>query len=174
MLIFKQISVIDCWCISCEIALLSMSLDFIDDQSTLVQVMAWCRQATSHYLSQCWPRFKSQYGVTRPQWVNQYTACCKLIGMNEMLSFFSGTQARAKWLCNILKHHVSITLVFQFVMFYLRFSGMRIFSQIPGILPVTEYVKFGENVTIIGEVFEFLCHFPSYQVILEMCNLLVQ
>ena len=28
-----------------------MSLDFTDDQSTLVQVMAWCRQATSHYLN---------------------------------------------------------------------------------------------------------------------------
>ena len=26
-----------------------------DDKSTLVQVMAWCRQATSHYLNQCWP-----------------------------------------------------------------------------------------------------------------------
>ena len=24
--------------------------------TTLVQVMAWCHQATSHYLSQCWPR----------------------------------------------------------------------------------------------------------------------
>ena len=31
-----------------------MSLDFAADKSTLVQVMAWCRQATSHYLSQCW------------------------------------------------------------------------------------------------------------------------
>ena len=48
-----------------------MSLDFTDDdQSTLAQVMAWCRQATSHYLSQCWPRSLSPYGVTRPQWVN--------------------------------------------------------------------------------------------------------
>ena len=26
----------------------------INDQSISVQVMAWCRQATSHYLSQCW------------------------------------------------------------------------------------------------------------------------
>ena len=26
-----------------------MAPDFTDDQSTLVQVMAWCRQATSHY-----------------------------------------------------------------------------------------------------------------------------
>ena len=35
----------------------------------MVQVMAWCRQATSHYLSQCWPRSMSPNGVTRPQWV---------------------------------------------------------------------------------------------------------
>ena len=54
--IFKQTLVIDGWGISCEIALLWMSLDFTDDLSTLVQVMAWCRQATSHYLNQCWPR----------------------------------------------------------------------------------------------------------------------
>ena len=32
--------------------------------------MAWCRQATSHYLTQCWPRCMLPYGVTRPQWVN--------------------------------------------------------------------------------------------------------
>ena len=47
-----------------------MSLDLIDDQSTLVQVIAWCCQATSHYLSQCWPRSLLPYGVTRPHWVN--------------------------------------------------------------------------------------------------------
>ena len=46
-----------------------MSLDFTDDQSRLVQVMAWCRQAPSHCLSQCWPRSLSPYGATRPQWV---------------------------------------------------------------------------------------------------------
>ena len=68
--IFKSILVIDCSGISCEIALIWMSLDFTDDQSTLVQVMAWCHQATSHYLSQWWPRFLSPYGVTRPEWVN--------------------------------------------------------------------------------------------------------
>ena len=67
--IFKQILLIDGWGISCEIALIWMSLDFTDDQSTMVQVMAWCRQATNHYLSQCWPRSMSPYGVTRPQGV---------------------------------------------------------------------------------------------------------
>ena len=66
---------IDGWWISCKIALIWMSLDFTDDQSTLVQVMAWCRQATSHYLSQCWPRYMSPYGVTRPQWVKYLYGC---------------------------------------------------------------------------------------------------
>ena len=61
--ISKQILVIEGWDICCKIALKWMSLDFTDVKSTLVQVMAWCRQATSHYLSQCWPRSLS------PQWV---------------------------------------------------------------------------------------------------------
>ena len=30
-------------------------LDLTDDEWTLVQVMVWCRQATSHYMRQCWP-----------------------------------------------------------------------------------------------------------------------
>ena len=38
---------------------------------TLLQVMAWCHQATSHYLSQCWPRFMLPYGVK--SWANHLT-----------------------------------------------------------------------------------------------------
>ena len=68
--IFNEILVIDSWGIFCEIALIRMSLDFTEDQFTLVQVMAWCRQATSHYLSQCWLSSLLPCGVTRPQWVN--------------------------------------------------------------------------------------------------------
>ena len=60
----------DGWGISSKIALRWIPLDLTDDMSTLVQVMAWCRQASSHYLSQCWSRSQSPYGVTRPQWVN--------------------------------------------------------------------------------------------------------
>ena len=69
--IFKQLLEIYGWGISWEIARWSMSLDFTDDQSTSVQVMAWCRQATSHYLRQCWPRSMSPYGVTRLQCVKR-------------------------------------------------------------------------------------------------------
>ena len=49
-----------------------MLLDLTDDYSTLVQVMAWCRQAISHYLRQCWPRSISPYGVSKPQCVHNY------------------------------------------------------------------------------------------------------
>ena len=85
--IFKQILVIDGWGISCEIAPIWMSLDFNDDQSTLVQVMAWCCQATSHYLSQCWPRPLTPYGVTRPQWVKLwlYLLAKEPSGLNQYI-----------------------------------------------------------------------------------------
>ena len=73
------------WGISCEIALIWMSLNFTEDHSTLVQVMAWCRQATSHYLSQCWPRSLSPCGVTRPQWVNVGYSIPLLAGSVEKL-----------------------------------------------------------------------------------------
>ena len=52
----------------CELAFRWTSLNLADDKSTLVQVMAWCRQAKSHYLSQWWPRSMSPYGITRSQW----------------------------------------------------------------------------------------------------------
>ena len=77
--IFKWNLVVAGWGISCEIALIRMSLDFTDDQSTLVQVMAWCRQATSHYLSQCWPRSLSPYGVTRPQWIKDSVSTSNMV-----------------------------------------------------------------------------------------------
>ena len=63
---------------------------------TLVQVMACCHQATHHYLSQCWPRLMSQYGITRPKSVNSnFTTfmhfierkCCILIGINTLKLF---------------------------------------------------------------------------------------
>ena len=60
---------IDGWCISCEIAIRWISLDLTYGKSALAQVMVWCRQTASHYLSQCWPRSVSPYGVNRPQWV---------------------------------------------------------------------------------------------------------
>ena len=67
--ISKLILVNGGWGISYKITVSWTPLDLTDDKSTLVQVMAWCHLATSHCLSQCWPRSMTPNGVTRPQWV---------------------------------------------------------------------------------------------------------
>ena len=83
-----------------EIALRWIPLNTFDDKSALVQVKAWCHQATNHYLSQCWPRFMFPYGVSRTQWVNGTTLrpeqngwhladnIFKCISFKEIFSFF--------------------------------------------------------------------------------------
>ena len=55
----------------CEIALKWMPQNLTSNMATLVQVMVWCHQATSHYLSQFWPKSLSPYDLTRPQWVKE-------------------------------------------------------------------------------------------------------
>ena len=47
-----------------------MPENLIKEKLTLVQVMAWCHQATSYYLSQCWPSYILPRGITGPWWVN--------------------------------------------------------------------------------------------------------
>ena len=49
------------------------------DKSTLVQVMDWCRQTTSHYLCECDPMSMSPYAVTRPQWVTKGQPNCVVL-----------------------------------------------------------------------------------------------
>ena len=66
-MIFKLIIQNDTFVIQCEIALRWIPQNLTNEKSP--QVMAWCHQATSHYLSQCWPRSWWPYGITRPQWV---------------------------------------------------------------------------------------------------------
>ena len=88
---------IDGWGIFCEIALICMSLGFTDDKSTLAQVMAWCRQATSHYLNQCWPRSKPPYGITRPQWVLQKMQKMSKPHHNALNSVHIHWQGSALW-----------------------------------------------------------------------------
>ena len=69
--IFNLVLLIGIFTLSNHNALRWVPRDLTDDKSTLVQVMAWCHQATNHYLGQCWPSSMSPYGVTRPQWVNE-------------------------------------------------------------------------------------------------------
>ena len=74
---------IDRWSISCEIVLRWIALDLTANKTVLVQAMAWCRQATSHYLNQGWPILPSPYGVTRLQWVKHRWNILKAILRNQ-------------------------------------------------------------------------------------------
>ena len=89
--------------ISCKLSCCWMPQNIFDDQSTLVQVMAWRRQATSHNLSQCCPRSISPYYVTRPQSVdNEYFEKNVITGLHCMYSdtegFLTGVHHTAKFL----------------------------------------------------------------------------
>ena len=72
-----------------------MSLDLTDGKSTMVQVMAWCRQATSHYLSQCWPRSVSPYQVISSGYneFKRYTHLC-ISNLQVGLDCFQNGQPR--------------------------------------------------------------------------------
>ena len=61
--------------------------DTADEKSTLVKVMAWYRQATSHYLNQIWLRTVTPYGVTRAPWANTFKSYKANIWYNEKLYF---------------------------------------------------------------------------------------
>ena len=84
---FKLIWTIIIWSIFCEIAIRWIRQYLADHKSTLVQVMAWCHQATSHYLSQCSPRSMSPYEVTRQQWVNRHTEAMLPLSKHSQLYF---------------------------------------------------------------------------------------
>ena len=78
-------------------ALRWMPQDLTDDESIfMVQIMAWCHQATSHYLSQFWPRFMSPYDISKPQWVKKKYAkvVCYYIITNITEKFQNGIHER--------------------------------------------------------------------------------
>ena len=71
-MIFKLIRYDDSLGTHCEITLMWIPQNLTNKKSTLVQVMAWCCQAPSHYLSQCWCRFMSTFGMNKLQWVHSF------------------------------------------------------------------------------------------------------
>ena len=81
-----------------------------DDTSTLVQVMAWCRHATSHYLIQSWPRSLSTYGFTSLQWSKIFPTSSsflqKQIGFSNGYTLLSRSVARGfAWMMKSVYHY---------------------------------------------------------------------
>ena len=83
--IFNSVSLIDIFRYSYDNTLRCMPFGLTDDKSILVQVMAWCCQATTHYLSQTWPRSLASQSVLiythTPRRFQSiwYTWCCRLV-----------------------------------------------------------------------------------------------
>ena len=89
--------------------------------------MAWCCQAVSHYLNQCWFTYVMPYGITRPWWVDirqhcfldiwcskqWYSGCllkslCPFYHVYAMLSFswvpgFNFINEYSSWLCYLIQ-----------------------------------------------------------------------
>ena len=65
--------------------------------------MDWCRQATSHYLSQWWLRSLSPYGITRPQWVKS------IAGINTLTR--KQSTPKVLYLHTFIIHSVGISAV---------------------------------------------------------------
>ena len=123
LVIFKLIPRIHIWSIFCEIALRWMPQDLTSDKSTLVQVMAWCRQATSHYLSLCWPRFMSPYGLTRLQWVNHGLDLIHRF-WPEKLWYISNI------ICNEIKSHQYVSCFFMQNPYHVMFTQQSNWSTV--------------------------------------------
>ena len=48
--------------------------------------MAWCHQAPSHNLIQCWHRWLLPYGIIRPQWFNSYTPSAAYVTLGTLMT----------------------------------------------------------------------------------------
>ena len=102
-IIFELISWINTLSTSRKIVVRWMPQNSAVDKSTLVQLMAWCRQATNHYLSRCWPKSMSPNGITRTQRVNSTCRCWKtMFGKPSICLRNSTDSASACWTLNSL------------------------------------------------------------------------
>ena len=96
---FKLISTTNC--IFCEIVIRWVPRNLTDHLSTLVQAMAWCHRATSHYLSQCWPRSLRHMSLGHNELIkaNIFSWClnCKWKILIPHLCFLKPVQCLTHW-----------------------------------------------------------------------------
>ena len=67
--LFKCIFLNENYRIPIQISLKCVARSLINNKPALVQVMAWRRTGTSHYLNQCWPSSLTHICGTRGRWV---------------------------------------------------------------------------------------------------------
>ena len=72
--------------------------------------MAWCHQATSHYLSQCWSRSLSLYDVIRPHWAD-WDAHCVIIAYHVSFNWFKIVPL-INFIVDMLVHYLILSAVY--------------------------------------------------------------
>ena len=118
----------------CQIVFRWLPDTLTNEKSILVQVKAWCHQATSHYLSECWPRSPSPYGIARPQWIHGIDYIYEDRFQLPMLSQFS----------EIIKK----------VCLYLCF--LKIDSEWPGLVPRQLHLQYALQFTGEGQISQII------------------
>ena len=91
--VFKFIIQIVAWALA-----IKLPQTLTNKNSALVHVMASCRQATSHYLSQCQPRSLSSHCITRPNFVNFHSSSSVLMKTPASFSCLMASSSRT-WSC---------------------------------------------------------------------------
>ena len=138
-----------------------------DDKSTVVQVMAWCHQAASHYLSQCWSRSVSPYGDTKPSELSkglstdddEFFEFSKLQSSKLLKFYFSSSHKVAFILLGISKHQcLSVCRKPGFQSIVLRTQGSNQLRAKPNFLAI--WVASCYQRTVIHRISgHFLCVF---------------
>ena len=88
-----------------------MDVTRYDDKATMVQVIAWCRQATIHFLRQCCPRYMLPNGVTRSQCISYFKSLILLLIYTSCIIYWLVTHIteyyRNEWLDECLYSQIS-------------------------------------------------------------------
>ena len=132
MLLIKLVS------ISLETILRRMSGNTFDDKSAFLRAMAWCRQALTHNLSQCWPTAMWSYGVITPNNLSFDSLKCLAISTFYKASFYGTLLGRIKT--------YSITVIYIYI-----YKTFELFSLSH---PITDHV--GNNV--LKRISVCVCH----------------
>ena len=88
-LILKHVLWIHILSTSFDIGLRGVPKSPINDKSTSVHVKAWCHQAISHYLSQCWPRpiYRHMISLSHNELTQQNQAQQNLIHVSHAIFY---------------------------------------------------------------------------------------
>ena len=140
------VKIIIIWCLRLPIGRRRVKSIREDCKTTSVQVMAWCHQATSHFLNQCWLSSIMQHSMTITwlQWVKTYMkiSICSSIKPLHNVTIFSCGQAALRTLLSV-RQSVCLSVCLSVTPFSLC-SCHRIIMKFSELLPLTKVMSMQE------------------------------